>query len=103
MLRRNSWVFIIVLIIFALALAVVFPIEKGTLFGKNVQFGLDLQGGVTVVYQADLSSIEAAQRSDVLEGAKAVLENRPNPAGTDQQHYLHGAKDVYGRSHDAAA
>jgi preprotein translocase subunit SecD len=84
MLRRNSWVFIIVLIIFALALAVVFPIEKGTLFGKNVQFGLDLQGGVTVVYQADLSSIEAAQRSDVLEGAKAVLENRVNPLGVTE-------------------
>ncbi|UCC16276.1 MAG: protein translocase subunit SecD [Dehalococcoidales bacterium] len=84
MLRRNSWVFVIVLIIFALSLAVVFPIEKGTLFGKDVKFGLDLQGGITVVYQADLSSIEANQRSDVLEGAKAVLENRINPLGVTE-------------------
>ena len=79
MLRRNSWVFIIVLVIFVLALAVVFPIEEGTLGKKGVQLGLDLQGGLHVVYQADLSAMEADERADALEGARAVLENRVNP------------------------
>ncbi|HEY95658.1 MAG TPA: protein translocase subunit SecD [Dehalococcoidia bacterium] len=84
MLRRNSWVFVIVLIIFVLALAVVFPIEKGTLFGKKIQFGLDLQGGMHIVYLADLSGLESDQHADALEGAKAVLENRINPLGVTE-------------------
>jgi preprotein translocase subunit SecD len=84
MLRRNSWVFVIVLVIFALALAVVFPIEKGALFGKNIQFGLDLQGGMHIVYLADLSGLEPDQHADALEGAKAVLENRVNPLGVTE-------------------
>ncbi len=84
MLRRNSWVFVTVLVIFALALAVVFPIEKGILFGKNIQFGLDLQGGVHIVYRADLSGLEPDQYADALEGAKAVLENRVNPLGVTE-------------------
>jgi preprotein translocase subunit SecD len=84
MLRRNSWVFTAVLIIFALALAVVFPISKGTLFGKDIRLGLKLQGGVRVVYQADLSGIAPADRADALEGAKAVLENRVNPLGVTE-------------------
>jgi preprotein translocase subunit SecD len=84
MLRRNSWVFVIVLIIFALALAVVFPIEKGAIGGQDVQLGLDLQGGMHIVYQADLSGIEPDQHADALEGAKAVLENRVNPLGVSE-------------------
>ena len=84
MLRRNSWVFIIVLIIFALTLAVVFPIEKGTIGGQDVQLGLDLQGGMHIVYQADLSGLESEQHADALEGAKAVLENRVNPLGVTE-------------------
>jgi preprotein translocase subunit SecD len=84
MLRRNSWVFIIVLIILALALAVVFPIEKGTIGGQDVQLGLDLQGGMHIVYQADLSGLEPEQHAEALEGAKAVLENRVNPLGVTE-------------------
>ena len=84
MLRRNSWVFVIVLVIFALALAVVFPIEKGTIGGQDVQLGLDLQGGMHIVYKADLSGLEPDQHGDALEGAKAVLENRVNPLGVTE-------------------
>lgn len=84
MLRRNSWVFVIVLIIFALALAVVFPIEKGTIGGQDVQLGLDLQGGMHIVYRADLSGLESDQHANALEGAKAVLENRVNPLGVTE-------------------
>ncbi len=84
MLRRNTWVFTAVLIVFALALAVVFPIEKGALFGKNVRLGLDLQGGLHIVYQADLSGVESDSRKEALEGARAVLENRVNPLGVTE-------------------
>jgi preprotein translocase subunit SecD len=84
MLKRNTWVFAAVLVIFALMLAIVFPIEDGLLFGKKLQLGLDLQGGIHIVYQADLTGIEADQRADALKGAKAVLENRVNPLGVTE-------------------
>lgn len=84
MLRRNTWVFTFVLIIFILALGVVFPIEKGTIGSKGVQLGLDLQGGMHLVYQADLSGIDQEEWKESLEGAKAVLENRVNPLGVTE-------------------
>ncbi len=84
MVRRNSLVFTIVLVIFVLALLVVLPIDEGILGKKGVQLGLDLQGGIHIVYQADLSAIEPDQRADALDGAKAVLENRVNPLGVTE-------------------
>ncbi len=59
MLRRNTWVLITIIVVFALALWVLLPIE-GERFGqKGIQFGLDLKGGVRLVYQADLSQVQA--------------------------------------------
>ncbi len=84
MIRRNTLLFIIVLIIFTLATLVVLPIEEGILGKRGVRLGLDLQGGIHVVYQADLSSIEPGDRDSALEGAKAVLENRVNPLGVTE-------------------
>ncbi len=84
MLRRNTRVFIVVLIIVTLAALVVLPIEEGTLFKKGVRLGLDLQGGVHIVYQADMSSIEPGQEDNAIEGAVAILENRINPLGVTE-------------------
>jgi preprotein translocase subunit SecD len=84
MLRRNTWVFTAVLIIFALAMAVVFPVDKGALGGKGVRLGLDLQGGMHIVYQADLSDVTPGDEKEALEGARAVLENRVNPLGVTE-------------------
>ncbi len=52
MIRRNTLVFIAVLIIFALALCVVLPVNQGVLGGKGIRLGLDLKGGSHLVYQA---------------------------------------------------
>ncbi len=52
MVRRNTLVFIIVLILFTLALCVVLPIDQGMLGKKGIHLGLDLVGGVHLVYQA---------------------------------------------------
>ena len=52
MAGRNILVFIIVLILFALALCVVLPIDQGMLAKKGIHLGLDLVGGVHLVYQA---------------------------------------------------
>ncbi|MEE8419173.1 MAG: protein translocase subunit SecD [Dehalococcoidales bacterium] len=84
MIRRNRFVFLIVLIIFGLAAAVVLPIDDGALFSKGVRLGLDLQGGVHIVYQADFSALEPGGEDDAIEGAMAILQNRINPMGVTE-------------------
>ena len=82
--RKNTLVFIIVLIIFALALSIVLPIDEGVLGKRGIRLGLDLQGGIHVVYKADLSSVESGERDNAIEGVIAVLGNRINPMGVTE-------------------
>lgn len=82
--RRNTLLFLLVLIIFVLAAFAVFPIEKGTLGNRGIRLGLDLQGGTRLVYKADLSSIQAADWDSAIDGAILVLENRINPMGVSE-------------------
>lgn len=82
--RRNGLVFIAVLIILTLALLVVFPLEKGALGHKGIRLGLDLQGGVHIVYKADFSSIEPGGEAGAIDGVVKVLGNRINPLGVTE-------------------
>ncbi len=52
----------------------------------NIPFrlGLDLKGGIHLVYKADLSSIPSAQKSDALEGLRDVIERRVNFFGVSE-------------------
>ncbi len=84
MKRRNGWVFLSILVIFILAVLVVFPIGKGTWLGKGVRLGLDLQGGLHIVYQADLSSVASGDEAGAIEGVIEVLNNRINPLGVTE-------------------
>ncbi len=84
MIRRNPLVFLVVVIVFILAALVVLPVDEGTLGGKGLRYGLDLQGGVHIIYQADLSSIEAGGKDEALKGAVAIIENRVNPLGVTE-------------------
>ncbi|MFC2052497.1 protein translocase subunit SecD [Chloroflexota bacterium] len=84
MVRRNTLVFMIVMLIFGLAALVVLPVEEGILGKKGVRLGLDLQGGIHMVYKADLSSIEPGGEADAMEGVRLVLENRVNPLGVTE-------------------
>lgn len=82
--RRNTLVFITVLIIFALALSIVLPLDEGVLGKRGIRLGLDLQGGIHVVYKADLSSVASGDEDDAIEGVMAVLSNRINPMGVTE-------------------
>ena len=84
MAKRNGWVFLILLLIFVLTMVVVFPIDKGILAQRGVRLGLDLQGGIHVVYQADLSTIKAGGEGEALQGVIEVLTNRVNPLGVSE-------------------
>jgi preprotein translocase subunit SecD len=79
--KGNTLVFIIVLLLFVFAVcALIFP-----MFGREeMRLGLDLRGGLHLVYQADLSSVEAGQETSVIEGVIAVIQNRINPLGVTE-------------------
>jgi preprotein translocase subunit SecD len=81
MTRRNTLVLAIILALFAFAAcAVIYP-----LFGREeMRLGLDLQGGIHLVYKADLSSVEPSERDAAMEGAKEILNNRINPLGVTE-------------------
>jgi preprotein translocase subunit SecD len=84
MTRRNRVPFIIIVIIFVLAILVVVPLDQGVLGGKGVQLGLDLQGGTHLVYRADFSSQEAGTEAEALSGAIAVIEKRVDALGVSE-------------------
>jgi protein-export membrane protein SecD len=50
---------------------------------KDYSFGLDLQGGVTLTYQADLSSV-ATDKSDAMSSLRDVIERRVNLFGVSE-------------------
>ncbi len=81
MIRKNTPVLIIILALFAFAIsALIFP-----LFGREaMRLGLDLQGGIHMVYRADLSAVEPGEEAGVMEGVIAVIGNRINPLGVTE-------------------
>ncbi len=82
--RRNTLVFIIVLVLFALALWVLLPIDGERLGRQGMQMGLDLKGGVRLVYQADLSSVDPGDEAEAIDGVIRVIVNRINPLGVTE-------------------
>ncbi|HEX78654.1 MAG TPA: protein translocase subunit SecD [Dehalococcoidia bacterium] len=82
--RKNLTVVILILLVFVLAILVVIPIDKGLLGGKDILLGLDLQGGLRLVYKADLSIVEEGTEKEVIEGVIAVIMNRINPLGVTE-------------------
>ena len=83
--RRNTLVFVIILIIFALSLLVVLPIDKGILGGKGIRLGLDLVGGVNLVYQAQFSdNVTAADKSAAMNRALLTITKRIDTYGVTE-------------------
>lgn len=59
---------------------IVLPKAKETPF----RLGLDLQGGAQLVYQADVSKIPDADKDDLLDGVRDVIEKRVNAFGVSE-------------------
>lgn len=51
---------------------------------EGFKLGLDLQGGVHLVYEADMSQIEDADRAAAIEGVRDVIERRVNAFGVSE-------------------
>jgi preprotein translocase subunit SecD len=84
MAKRNTLVFVILLAIFAFALWVILP-PDGERFGRQgIRLGLDLKGGLHMVYKADMSQVEKGQETSVIEGVISVIQSRINPLGVTE-------------------
>jgi len=81
MSTRNLVTLAIVMAIFAFSvIALLYP-----LWGREaMRLGLDLRGGIHMVYQADFSSIESGKESEAIDGAIAVIERRINILGVTE-------------------
>ena len=52
--------------------------------GKDFRLGLDLLGGAHLLYEADLSKVDEANRSDAMDGIRDVIERRVNFFGVSE-------------------
>jgi preprotein translocase subunit SecD len=75
-MRRNTIVFMVIVVIAIVAAAIVFPLNGGAIFKRPVQLGLDLSGGVHLVYQADLSNVPAAEQNSAMDADVAAINQR---------------------------
>src|SRR5690349_21029549 len=88
--RRKIWLTLIgVLLLTAVAGYVDYPKSPNIRWGAfqrdlNVRLGLDLQGGTSLLYQADVSKIPAADRLSALAGVRDVIERRVNSFGVSE-------------------
>jgi preprotein translocase subunit SecD len=79
--QRSVYLLIFILVVFGFALWSVAPLDKNVLGREGLRLGLDLAGGSYLVYQADLSDVESADKDNIMEGVKGVVERRINALG----------------------
>jgi protein-export membrane protein SecD len=85
---RATFVSIIILTFFATLLVlpkVTFMGQANGWFNKFfIHLGLDLKGGVHLIYQADVSSLTGSDKKDSLEALRNVIERRVNAYGVSE-------------------
>jgi protein-export membrane protein SecD len=87
--RGKIWIkFALVVILFLVAALIAWPkpITKPAFVAKvlaplKINLGLDLQGGIHLVYKVDTSGVEPAKVPDALSGLQDVIERRVNAFG----------------------
>lgn len=84
MIKKNRMALIVVLVIFVLSMLVVLPIDNGVLFSRDMQLGLDLKGGLHLVYKADLSGMDSDEQAEAIDGIVKVISSRINPLGVTE-------------------
>ena len=81
MRRGNVYLLIFILALFGFALWSIVPLDRNVFGREGLRLGLDLAGGSYMVYQADVSDIEAGTADEIMEGVKGVIERRINALG----------------------
>ena len=89
-MRKKIWLTILgIFVLTVLAGVVSVPkgpdIQIGGYFKEiKIHLGLDLQGGTSLLYQADVSAIDEVDREEALEGVRDVIERRINSFGVSE-------------------
>jgi preprotein translocase subunit SecD len=85
MRRRENYLLLLVVVLLALALCIVLPVNSGILGHKNFQEGIDIKGGTYLLYQADLSQKPATETdAQAMAAVQSKIERRVNSAGTTE-------------------
>jgi preprotein translocase subunit SecD len=87
MARRNGIVFVIILVIFALTVWAVVPNSSlsGAIDRNGLRLGLDLVGGVHLVYQAQFSeNTTESEKSAAMDRVQLVIEKRIDAFGVTE-------------------
>ncbi|OGI26481.1 MAG: protein-export membrane protein SecD [Candidatus Moranbacteria bacterium RBG_13_45_13] len=87
--QRKIWIkFLLVVALFLATALVAYPkdISKPAWLGEflsnfKINLGLDLQGGIHLIYRADMSAVESGKEQDALNGLQDVIERRGNAFG----------------------
>ncbi len=74
----------LVVVVFGLALWTLLPLETERFGSSGIHFGLDLEGGVRLVYRADLTAVDPGTEDEVIDGVIGVIANRINPLGVTE-------------------
>jgi len=83
-MRRHPGLFLSIIVLVAIA-AAIFVYPRG--WGGQTRpwrLGLDLEGGAHLVYDIDLSKVDAASRDSVVAGLRDVIEKRVNLFGVGE-------------------
>lgn len=85
-MKRNLWIsLIIILAVIGFAGYLSFP-ATNHLGGRNITLrqGLDLQGGVQLKYQLDLSKTPDSDKNDAIQSTRDVIDRRVNSTGVSE-------------------
>jgi protein-export membrane protein SecD len=83
--EKNFFIFACLLFLAFLALNVIHPFLKiPFLPQKPFKLGLDLQGGIHLIYEADLSQVEEKDKTAALNSLRDVIEKRVNYFGVKE-------------------
>ncbi len=86
-IRKKVWLaFSLIIFVAALAGYIDYPEAPALKIGSlnksfDLKLGLDLKGGVSLIYDADTANIEPGERASALDGVRDVIERRVNAFG----------------------
>src|SRR4030043_255589 len=84
MTKTNNIVLLIIIVIFAVTLWVLFPVDSNRLGREGLRLGLDLVGGVHLVYQADFSQNTTDNPQAAIDRTILTIENRIDRFGVTE-------------------
>jgi preprotein translocase subunit SecD len=82
--RRIIYLLIFILVLFGFSLWSIVPLDRNVFGREGLRLGLDLAGGSYLVYQTDLSQVQAGTEAGIMEGVKGVIERRINALGISE-------------------